>query len=322
MPTHKFVNYQKINGDEHINARLENEKNAKVPFEITEIQLMDRHVDEKNSTFEKLLEKNRKGNPDSILEKSLNDFKSEFGSKFRNESAYSGDINKLEEQRMKSAKTEKYEDASSVQKKNRWWEEKEAKGLVIANRNEKIASWDDDVDYSYLDDMYDNVGKKKKSKYKEYDPVEDDPDFFADIDDDDDEDEWKYKTDDDETNESEISFSEMNFIEDNSTGTTTYNGTLQLDPQSYWVTSVDDAWDEIVQFFKANHPEVNLSDKSINSFYLSDDHTISFSIAGNNFNIDEFEGDIGEEGDIDEFGIDIDTEASSYNFPIVIAKKK
>jgi hypothetical protein len=140
---YKFQVYEETPGDDHIDYRLQKE-HKKAPQELTQKQLEDFRVDEKNVSTEKLLEKVRKGSAEVIIEKNLNDSKEGFGVKHRNEETYTGDINKLEEKRLASKPIEKevYEVSSETPKKLRWWEAKSPDGLKIAQKKitEKIAS--------------------------------------------------------------------------------------------------------------------------------------------------------------------------------------
>lgn len=138
MAKNKFVDYEKTNGDDHIDYMLSKD-HSKPANSITTEQLKPTRVPEKNSSIEKLLEKNRTGSVETLTEKQL-DGKGKFGSKFRDPSTYEGNINKLEEKRIKDGvEKEKYELASSTPKEKRWWETKDAKNLVIAKHNYKFA---------------------------------------------------------------------------------------------------------------------------------------------------------------------------------------
>lgn len=123
MAKFKFKNYQKTDGDEHISRRLQ-DQHEDAPNSITEEQLSDGRVEEKNVLMEKLLESKRLGSTTKIIEKSLNDADSDFDIVYRNSSTYDGNINKLEEKRIANDKMEdeKYEVASSTPKQLRWWE--------------------------------------------------------------------------------------------------------------------------------------------------------------------------------------------------------
>lgn len=154
--------YEKINGDEHIDMRLE-ESRGDVPDVINEKQLEDYRADEVEGITEKQLEKNRTGEEDQTTEARLNTQKSKFATKYRNAEAYEGDINKIEEQRLNGdpVEYEKYESASSTPKQLRWWEEKSPDGLKIAKKEEtiKTAARNDD-DEGLLDlskDRWENI---------------------------------------------------------------------------------------------------------------------------------------------------------------------
>jgi hypothetical protein len=133
-------NYQQINGDKHIDMRLE-EARKEAPDVINEKQLEDGRVEEKNVTIEKLLEKNRTGAEDEITEKRLDTHKSKFANNYRNEETYTGDMNKLEEKRLKSDPIEKeaYSLASETPAKMKWWESiKSPDGLKVASKEQTI----------------------------------------------------------------------------------------------------------------------------------------------------------------------------------------
>lgn len=139
--------YEKTNGDEHIDMRLE-ESRGDVPDVINEKQLEDYRADEVEGITERQLEKARTGEASTIVERRLDINKSDFGTKYRNAEAYEGDINKIEEQRLNAdpVEYEKYESASSTPKQLRWWEEKSPDGLKLAKKEEtiKTAAIDDD----------------------------------------------------------------------------------------------------------------------------------------------------------------------------------
>lgn len=114
--------YKKTPGDEHITMRLK-EQHENTANVITEKQLSDRRVDEKNVIMEKLLDAKRTGGATVVTERNLNESKGMFAP-LRNEKTYTGNINKVEEQRLKgkTAESEKYEPASEIPKKKRWWD--------------------------------------------------------------------------------------------------------------------------------------------------------------------------------------------------------
>jgi len=182
----KFKDYQKIDGDEHINRRLErNEHNWYVPETITEDLLEDGRVPEKEVAIEKLLEKNRTGGAEVITERQLDTAKDQFGSKHRNPEAYEGDINKIEEWRISQKEDpiedEKYKDpASEFPKDKRWWEVKSPDGLKIAKKNVKEAGiYDTDDDENLYGDDFDEYIGDEDEFGDEYD---DDDDLDVDFD--------------------------------------------------------------------------------------------------------------------------------------------
>jgi len=123
-------------GDIHHEKKLQRD-HVKAPESITEDQLGEYHVDEKDVLTEKLLEKTRTGSADRIIEKNLSESTSKLH-KHRNAEAYTGDLNKVEEQRLsrKKQEDEKAEAASSTPKKKRWWEhlKAESRNRVVTAR--------------------------------------------------------------------------------------------------------------------------------------------------------------------------------------------
>jgi len=154
MAKFNLETYKKISGDKHINQRLEEDR-SEAPNEVNEKQLEDYRSVEENVTTEKQLEKQRNGGDNEVTERRLDTKKAGFENKYRNPSAYEGDLNKLEEQRLKNdpVEDEKYEDASTTPKAFRWWENvKSPDGLKVAKnitkKNIKIAQveehqWED-----------------------------------------------------------------------------------------------------------------------------------------------------------------------------------
>jgi len=127
-------------GNDHINWRLEREQHGNIPNEITDAQLDDYHFDITEVLTEKQLEKSRTGSAEKITEKNLNDTKPKFSITFRDKSTSEGNINKLEEFRLAKdpVEDEKYEDASVIPPKIRWWEIKSPDGLKIASSKKKL----------------------------------------------------------------------------------------------------------------------------------------------------------------------------------------
>ena len=142
MAKFNLKNYQKINGDEHIDAKLQ-ESHQTAPNEINEVQLETYRATKPDVLTEKQLDKVRGGNKEEseVVEKRLDTNKSKFANKYRNPEAYTGDLNKLEEKRLLNdpVEDEKYKDASETPKKLRWWETapKSPDGLKLAQK--KIA---------------------------------------------------------------------------------------------------------------------------------------------------------------------------------------
>ena len=136
--TQKFnlKDYQKIDGDGVIEHRLKEEQHENADIdEIGEAQLESGRVGEKDVTIEGLLNDNRSDLDFEIVERKLDTKKADFDIKFRNPSAYEGDINKLEEKRLLNdpVEDEPYESASETPTKMRWWDtDKKEDDLDIA----------------------------------------------------------------------------------------------------------------------------------------------------------------------------------------------
>ena len=149
MPKFNLKTYQKIDGDEHIDRRLQ-ESHEEAPNKINEAQLEKGRVEEANVLIEKLLEKKRSGEAEQVTEKRLNDVKANFNIKTRNPEAYKGDINKLEEKRLLNdpVEGEKYETSSKTPKGLRWWELSTEEGHKLAQKRglAKIAQHFEDVE--------------------------------------------------------------------------------------------------------------------------------------------------------------------------------
>jgi len=146
MSIYNFAKSKEKNLDDtHTEMRLKEQHEEKAPEVVTEKQLekKDREDETDFVVTEKQLEKVRTGGAEVIIEKNLNDSKGKFGSNFRNDEAFMGDINKLEEKRLSGKKTEdeKYEASSESPKKVRWWD-----GLKKAQTDTviKTASFYDD----------------------------------------------------------------------------------------------------------------------------------------------------------------------------------
>ena len=170
-----FPVFEEVPADDHIDRRLQTQHEEPKNF-ITEEQLEDHNrFGEENSTIEKQLEKVRTGNSESLTEGCLNDNK-----KHRNSKAYEGNINKLEEKRVKEAKylaeKEKYELSSSTPKALRWWEEKLGKDqLKIASTNKyfRMANLVSEIDKDE-DDEDEEIDGKYPRIDKDDLPTEDD----------------------------------------------------------------------------------------------------------------------------------------------------
>jgi hypothetical protein len=140
MSKFNLKTYQKISGDEHIEMRLR-EQHEPEKDEINEGQLEDYREPEEDTLIEDLLRRRREkakvSEATEIVEKQLDNDKAQFDIKLRNSEAYTGDMNKVEEQRLKNdpVEDEKYEDSSAYPKKLRWWEDKPKSpdGLKLAS---------------------------------------------------------------------------------------------------------------------------------------------------------------------------------------------
>lgn len=141
MSIYKFKVYEEVKADDHITYSLM-EQHVDAPTEITEKQLEEHREEIDFVITEKLLDKKRTGSATVVTEKNLDDAKDEFGMKHRNEKAYKGNINKLEEKRIAGDKNEdeKYEPSSQYSKKMRWWEESSPDKLKIATKATKCTS--------------------------------------------------------------------------------------------------------------------------------------------------------------------------------------
>ena len=114
----------------------ENKKESE-PNTVTEKQLEPDRVPEKEQTLEAQLDKTRTGAAESTTEGMLDSSKGSFDIKYRDESAYDGDINKLEEKRLDNdpVEDEKYETLSETKKDLRWWENTNSPDkLILANK--------------------------------------------------------------------------------------------------------------------------------------------------------------------------------------------
>lgn len=166
--------------DTHTEMRLK-DQHVDAPETVTQQQLEKK--DRKGEEFEiteKQLDKVRTGGAEIIIEKNLNDSKGLFGSKFRNDEAFMGDINKIEEKRLSGKKTEdeKYEPASSTPKKLKWWD-----SLKKANSDKTVkTARSDELDFSEgeewsrMDRDLENIGANPEEEGilpdKDYPPPE------------------------------------------------------------------------------------------------------------------------------------------------------
>jgi hypothetical protein len=291
MSDYKFVVYEKLDGDLHTDSMLERDHGV-IPEEVTDKQLKPHHVGSEDATMEKLLEQTRLGSVESITEKNLNESKDQFGSKHRNPSAYEGDINKIEEQRIanKNVESEEYEVASETPKRQRWWEVKTKDGLKVAFKKEaQSGDYLDDVDWEMLereqdgdfnDDEYlDNIGDDFPVDDMEFE-VDDLGDFSID----------EYGADDSDLLK-EISFNQIDVG-----GTPTSSGVIEVSDPNIYDTEFDPNLEsDLREFMSINHPELEFSLKSFDFSKLSEG-IVSYTVGG---------------------GV-----TASNNFPITVASKK
>jgi len=175
MPKFNLQDYKKINGDEHIDARLQ-EQHGNIPNEINEKQLENYRTSEPDETIEGMLEKVRTGSADRITEGRLDTEKSKFKNKFRNKEAYSGNMGKLEEKRLQNDPVEKEKAKVNTQtpKKLRWWEDSSSPdGLKLASEKRTVkTAQEDDENYS---DVIENVVIPEEEKKEEDFSIVEDP---------------------------------------------------------------------------------------------------------------------------------------------------
>jgi len=155
--------YQKIDGDQHITMRLKDQHQDPANV-ITEKQLDNGRVEEKNVIIEKLLEGKRVGSADVVTERNLNESKGMFAP-LRDKTTYTGNINKLEEKRLKGhrSETEKYEISSQIPKQKRWWEHLKAEASNDSMlKTAQVNSTDTIEDTSVLEPPTPKLPKKHK----------------------------------------------------------------------------------------------------------------------------------------------------------------
>jgi len=270
--------YVKISGDDHIEKRLRDEHGDE-PNEINEKQLESHRGSEPDTLTEKQLEKQRGGSKESeeLPEKRLDTNRAKFANKYRNPSAYKGDINKLEEKRLANnpVEKEKYENASVTAPKLRWWEKTDdPMGMKLAKKEK----W------------------QKKAQFGEEDDWagEEDFDILDSIDD------YGLNSNDFQEDalipEEELTspFKEVSQGSDESTGTPTYWGKIQVSLE------IDDrnrdrVMQDIADYIDLTHPELSSMKKKLDVSQI-DNGVIEYTAAP------EFEA------------------AASNNFPIIIAK--
>jgi len=176
MSKFNLKNYEKIDGNGHIERRLREQEDTTAPNVINEKQLEKYRASEPNQLTEKQLENNRTGGADVILERRLDNDRGDFEIKYRNSSAYEGDMNKLEEQRLSNdpVEDEKYEDASKTPNAFKWWEDvKSPDGLKLAEKKRYKA-----VKTAQYDDYDDGVLEENFPDLDAFSPPEDDFDIL------------------------------------------------------------------------------------------------------------------------------------------------
>jgi len=117
---------------------------------INEKQLEEYRATESNTLIQKMLEDSRTGEATQTTERQLDTQKSKFNNKYRNKEAHTGNMNKLEEKRLKNKPVEKeeYKASSSTPAKLRWWENvKSPDGLKLANNNKKVLAKSQELDF-------------------------------------------------------------------------------------------------------------------------------------------------------------------------------
>ena len=138
--------------------QLHKGKDSKEPTSITQKQLDDYRGKEEENTTEARLEKVRTGNDGRVTEGLLNESKSKLV-KHRNSETHTGDINKLEEQRVANKKRQETEEQKAIaetDKDLRFWEKPAGKdGLKLAHNFPIIfKTADDELDILQGDDPY------------------------------------------------------------------------------------------------------------------------------------------------------------------------
>lgn len=263
--------YVKISGDDHIEKRLRDE-HEEAPNEINEKQLENYRTTEPDVLTEKQLEKQRGGNKESdeLPEKRLDTDKAKFANNYRNPSAYKGDISKLEEKRLASdpVEKEKYKDASVTAPKLRWWEKTDdPMGMKLARgkRWHKKAQFGEEEDWGNdeEEDVLDLIDDYSLSPAEEHSLIAPE-----------------------EETESLPPFKEVSQGSDESTGTPTYWGRIQvsLDIDE---RNRDMIMQDIADFIDVNHPELSnmkkrLDVSQIDSGIIEYTATPEFEVAASN----------------------------------------
>lgn len=280
--------YVKISGDEHIESRLRKSHEDSKDV-INEKQLEDYRATEVDSLTEKQLDSKRGGNKEAseLVEKRLDTDKSRFANKYRNPDAYKGAINKLEEKRLANnpVEKEKYEAASTTGKKLRWWENTEdPMGMKLARnrrlqRKAQFEDFEDDYDGGELDedtmDLINQYSLTPQEESMEEVNLNDQEDVID-------------------------PFVEVSQGSDNSTGTPTYWGKIEVQIE------IDDrnkdmVINDISDFIDVKHPELVRMKKSLDLSQI-DDGIVEYTAA--------------PVVSVDEEDMDM---VASNNFPIIIA---
>lgn len=130
---------KKDKGVVHTELQLRNKPAADVPGQVSEVQLEKHRVETEPVLMEKKLEKVRTGSDHTLTEGRLDASKSKLV-QHRNAEAYTGNINKVEEQRLsrKPVEKEKYEPANVTEKDGQYPLVKGKDGLQTANSKQKL----------------------------------------------------------------------------------------------------------------------------------------------------------------------------------------
>lgn len=277
MSEFKFKVYEKVPADDHITFRLM-KQHEDPKTTITEDQLKNLRVKEEDNITEKQLESRRTGSSDKITEFNLSKTKGSFGVKHRDETTFTGNINKLEEQRILNKKREdaKYESASATPKKLRWWEVKSPDNLKIAarfspsdlvmeNANDKI------VDFGETD-FTDTSATNETSNFDiDEDEENNDPAYktHGELE------EEKLEAEENEEDEEHISNITLSFGSVDVGGTPMRMGQVTFDNYN---GDKEGTIREVISYVNKEHPDINLSEENIDDSNISDGE-IKFAVS-------------------------------------------